>query len=424
MDVSESTLPESRREATPAFPWVALVILSAASFVSITSEFLPTGLLPQMAVGLDVPESQIGLLVSVFAGTVVLTAAPLASLTGRFGRKRLVMAVLVVYSLTNVLCAIAPGYEVMLFARVLGGAANGLFWAVVGAYAGHLVAKPQLARAVAVTGTGGALAFILGVPVGTALGHVLGWRAAFAIVAVVVLVLIALIAVYLPRVNHRPSLRTGEIALPARRDPTIRGVVVICLITTVLIAGQNVFYTFIVPFFTSGAGFGQDAVAPLLLGYGLAGAAGLLIVGLVGARFPRAGLVVGFGTVGVAVLLMGSFPLVSWVVIAGLLLWGAAFGGAPALVQTRLLRTVSVRLRDVSSAYLATSFNIGIGGGAFIGSLLHEAFGVGILPFVDAAITAVGVLLIVVTDRMMRERTPDQPPSAAGGFLCRPEDRR
>lgn len=406
MDAFESTLSGSRQGTAPAFPWLALVILSAASFVSITSEFLPTGLLPQMATGLGVSESQIGLLVSVFAGTVVLTAAPLASFTGRFGRKNLVMVVLVVYSLTNVLCAIAPNYEVMLFARVLGGAANGLFWAVVGAYAGHLVVKPQLARAVAVTGTGGALAFILGVPVGTALGHLLGWRMAFAIVAGVVLVLIALIARFLPRVNHRPPLPTGEIALPTRRDPTIPGVIVICLITTVLITGQNVFYTFIVPFFTTGAGFGQDAVAPLLLGYGLAGAAGLLVVGLVGARFPRAGLVVGFGAVGVAVLLMGSFPLVSWVVIAGLLLWGAAFGGAPALMQTRLLRIVSVRLRDVSSAYLATSFNIGIGGGALIGSLLHDAYGVGILPFVDAAITAVGVLLIVMTDRVMRERAP------------------
>jgi predicted MFS family arabinose efflux permease len=406
MDAFESKLSDLKRDSLPAFPWLALVVLSAASFVSITSEFLPTGLLPQMADGLGVSESRIGLLVSVFAGTVVLTAAPLAAVTGRFGRKRLVLAVLVVYSLTNVLCAVAPNYEVMLFARVLGGAANGLFWAVVGAYAGHLVAKPQLARAVAVTGTGGALAFILGVPVGTALGHALGWRMAFAIVAAVVLVLIALIAGLLPTVNHRPTLRTGEISLPARRDPTIPGVIVICLVTTVLITGQNVFYTFIVPYFTAGAGFGQDAVAPLLLGYGLAGAVGLAVVGLVGARFPRAGLIVGFGAVGAAVLLMGSFPRVSWVVIAALLLWGAAFGGAPALMQTRLLRIVSVRLRDVSSAYLATAFNIGIGGGAFLGSLLHDAYGVGVLPFVDAAITAVGVLLIVATDRMMREQQP------------------
>lgn len=397
-------LSNGSRQATQEFPWLALVILSAASFVSITSEFLPTGLLPQMAIGLSVSQSQIGLLVSVFAGTVVLTAAPLAAFTGRFGRKNLVIIVLVVYSLTNVLCAIAPNYEVMLFARVLGGAANGLFWAVVGAYAGHLVAKPQIARAVAVTSTGGALAFILGVPVGTALGHFLGWRMAFAIIAGAVLVLIALIAKFLPRVNHRPVLSTGEIALPARRDPSIPGVIMICVITTVFIAGHNVFYTFIVPYFTGPAAFGQNTVASLLLGYGLAGAAGLFLVGVFGGRFPRAALIAGFVAVLVAVLLMGSFPHASWVVILGLLLWGAAFGGVPPLMQTWLLRIVSVRLRDVSSAYLATSFNIGIGGGALIGSLLHDSYGVDVLPFVDAAITAMAVLILIVTHRVMRER--------------------
>lgn len=400
MDVSQ------RQPATvPTFPWLALAILSTASFVSITSEFLPTGLLPQMALGLDVTQSQTGLLVSVFAGTVVLTAAPLAFLTGRFGRKNLVIAVLFGYALTNVLCAIAPNYEVMVLARVLGGAANGLFWAVVGAYAGHLVAKPQLARAVAVTGTGGALAFILGVPVGTAVGHALGWRMAFASVAIAVVVLIVMIILFLPQVNHRPRLATGEITLPARRDPSVPGVVMICVITTVLITGQNVFYTFIVPFFTSAAGFEQDAVAPLLLAYGVAGAGGLLLVGLVGSRFPRAGLVVAFGAVGVAVLLMGSAPQLGAVVIVGVVLWGGSFGGAPALMQTRLLAVVSVRGRDVSSAFLATSFNIGIGGGALIGSLLHDAYGVGVLPFVDAAITGAGVILILATNRMVLSRS-------------------
>jgi predicted MFS family arabinose efflux permease len=393
-------VPEAARPTRPAFPWLGLIILAAASFVSITSEFLPTGLLPQMAEGLSVSESRIGLLVSVFAATVVLTAAPLAALTVRFPRKHLVVVVLVAYALTNVLCAIAPNFEVMLAARVLGGVANGLFWAVVGAYTAHLVSGPQLARAVAVTGTGGALAFILGVPVGTAVGQLLGWRNAFAIVALAVVVLIALIALFLPAVNHRPTLATGEIALPARRDPTLRGVLVLCLITTVLITGQNIFYTFIVPFFTTAAGFPPAAVAPLLLGYGLGGAAGLAIVGLVGHRYPRGGLLVGFGIVAVAVLLMGVFPLVSWVVILAVLLWGAAIGGAPALLQTRLLAIVSVRLRDVSSAYMATSFNIGIGGGALIGSLLHDAFGVRVLPFVDIAFIALGLLLIVLTDRI------------------------
>ncbi|MDO9590070.1 MAG: MFS transporter, partial [Microcella sp.] len=117
------------------FPWVGLITLAIAIFVLVTSEFLPTGLLPVMASDLAVTESQIGLLITIFAGTVVLTTAPLAALTRRYPRKSLLLIVLVVFSLANVLAAIAPSYEMLVGARILGGLAHGLFWAVAGAYA-------------------------------------------------------------------------------------------------------------------------------------------------------------------------------------------------------------------------------------------------------------------------------------------------
>jgi DHA1 family inner membrane transport protein len=399
MDVSET-----RSGTAPAFPWLALVILAGAIFVSVTSEVLPTGLLPEMAAGLQVSQSQIGLLVTVFAGTVVLSAAPLTSITHRFGRKRLVLIVLLGFAATNFLGAIAPNYLIMVLSRVLGGLAHGLFWAVVGAYSAHLVPRAQLARAVAVTGAGASLAFILGVPVGTALGHLIGWRLAFATMGATILVLTVLVLRFLPKVNHIEPLKTGEIAVPMRRDPSLFGIVIICVITTVLMGGQNIFYTYIVPFVTTAASFTSGSVALLLLAYGFAGAFGLFLVGIVGGRYPRASLVVAFVLVGIAVLLLALFPGVSWLVVVMLVLWGAAFGGTPALLQTRILNTASARLRDVSSAYFTTSFNIGIGGGAFIGGLLLDGFGLGVLPFVDVAVTIFGILLILFTNRLIRRR--------------------
>lgn len=387
-----------------AFPWIGLLTLGGAIFVSVTSEFLPTGLLPEMAEGLDVSQSRIGLLVTVFAGTVVLSAAPLTSLTQRFRRKPLIVIVLVAFAASNFMGALAPNYEVVVASRVLGGLAHGLFWAVVGAYPGHLVQKAQLARAVAITSAGASVAFVLGVPTGTALGHALGWRPAFTVVGVVILVLAVLVVKFLPAVDHIEHPKTGEIPLPMRKDPSVLGVVLICAITTVLMIGHNLFYTYIVPFFTAVNGFSPDAVSPLLLVYGLAGAVGLLLVGVYGGRFPRAGLVGGFALVAVAVLVMGLFPTSPWIVVAGLVVWGAAFGGAPALLQTRMLRTASKRLRDVSAAFFTTSFNIGIGGGALVGSLLLDGYGLQTLPFADVAITVCGILLIVVSDQVIRRR--------------------
>src|SRR6476660_4927067 len=122
--------------ADRAFPWIGLLTLATAIFVLVTSEFLPTGLLPDMARDLDVSQSQVGLLVTIFAATVVIFTAPLAALTHRYSRKWLLIAVLGVFALANVLAAIAPSYELLVGARVLGGLAHGLFWAIAGAYAG------------------------------------------------------------------------------------------------------------------------------------------------------------------------------------------------------------------------------------------------------------------------------------------------
>lgn len=380
------------------FPWVGLVTLGGAIFIAVTSEFLPTGLLPEMASGLGVPQSSIGLLITVFAATVVVSAAPLAAFTQRLPRKSLVIVVLITFAASNFMSAVAPSYEFMVASRMLGGLSHGLFWAVVGAYPGHLVKKGHLARAVAITSAGGSAAFVLGVPAGTALGHALGWRLAFTVVGIAVLVLAVLVLAFLPKVNHHQPLKTGEIRLPLRNDRSWGGVILVCVITTLLMVGHNTYYTYIVPFFTGVNGFPVESVSVLLLVYGGAGAVGLLLVGIFGGRFPRAGLFTSVVLIAVAVTSMALLPSVSVVVVIALVFWGAAFGGAPALLQTRVLQIASPQLRDVSAALVTTSFNIGIGGGALIGSFMLDGWGLRALPFADLAVVVFVLALILVTD--------------------------
>ncbi|NHF63110.1 MFS transporter [Microcella pacifica] len=388
------------------FPWVGLLTLSTAIFFMVTSEFLPTGLLPQIAADLDVSEAQVGLLITIFAGTVVLTTAPLAALTRRFDRKHLLLAVLVLFAIANVGAAIAPDYALLVVARVLGGLAHGLFWAIAGAYSGHLVPRHQIARAVAVTSGGGTAAFVLGVPAGTALGTALGWRAAFGVIAAIVLVLLVLVVRFLPAVQHRPTLSTGEITLPARRDPTFPAVLFICLLVLIVVGGQNVFYTYIAPFLIDSAGFAEASVGALLFVYGGAGAIGLVLAGFLGSRFPRGGLYGMLGVVAAAVAGVGLSAGVPLLVIALLFVWGAAFGGIPTLLQTRLLHTASARVRDVGAALLTTAFNVGIGGGAAIGGALFVVLPTPDLALVQAAIIGFGLALLVVVDLVRARRAP------------------
>lgn len=389
---------------TNTFPWTGLLTLAALIFTAVTSEFLPTGLLPDIAGELGVTESQVGLLITVFAGTVVVSAAPLAFLTRAVSRKKLVIAVLLVFVSSNFLSAIAPSYELLVASRVLGGLAHGLFWSVVGAYSAHLVPKHQLGRAIAITGGGASAAFVLGVPLGTALGHAVGWRSAFAVIAVFVLVLTVVTARLLPAVRHGEVLATGEIPLPILRDRSVPPVVLVGMILIVVTLGHNLFYTYIAPFLIASVGIDPGAIAVVLFLFGGAGAVGLVAAGTLGDRFPRGSLVGVTGVVVLSVLTIAIVPGQSWLVLVAIGVWGAAFGALPTLLQARMLHTASLRVRDAAAAYFTTSFNVAIGGGALIGGLILDGWGLGALPWIDVAITVVGLGLILVGNRWLSRR--------------------
>ncbi|MGB3911633.1 MAG: MFS transporter [Pseudolysinimonas sp.] len=386
------------------FPLFRLLVLAGAIFVSVSSEFLPTGLLPDIAADLDVSESRVGLLITVFAFTVVLSAAPLTLLTRRYSRKGLLVALLAVFAVSNVLAAIAPNYEMLAATRVLGGLAHGLFWAVAGPYVSLLVAPRQLARAVSVTTAGGTLAFILGVPFTAAIGHAIGWRWAFVTMAALVVVFAVLTVVSLPAVDHRVPKRevqttdTGSI-IAVKRDRSIVAVAIVAVTVLLVATGHNLFYTYIAPWSISIAGVADDYVSLLLLFFGLGGALGLLAAGVFGDRFPRFTLNLMLGSLAIAVILTALFARGLVPAILIMMLWSAAFGGLPALFQTRALHAASARIRDLTGAIVTTAFNIAIGLGALLGGVVLDELGMAVVPYVAAAIVAAGAVWVLVTDR-------------------------
>jgi predicted MFS family arabinose efflux permease len=395
--LSVSARPSSP-SVLPPFPWVGLLTLAGAIFVSVTSEFLPTGLLPDMAAGLGVGVATTGLLVSIFAGAVVVATTPLATLTRRFSRKRLVVLVLAVVAVANVLAGLAPNFGVLVGARILGGAAHGLFWGVVATYPAYLVAGKRLGRAIAITAAGGSAAFVLGVPLGTAIGHALGWRAAFLLIGAIVLVLALVVVVFLPPVQHRQPLATGEIPLPVRDDRSMRPVVLLCVAILMLLIGQNTLSTYVAPWLIGEARLPAASVPMLLFLFGGAGAVGLVLAGLMADRFPKRGFVAMVLLIMVSVLVLALAVRSTPVELTAFAVWGAAFGGLPAMLQTRMMRTASPRTRDVAGALQTTAFNVGIGGGALLGSVLLGTAGLGALPVAMVLFLAVGLVLAFAPD--------------------------
>lgn len=413
--------------ATNTLPWRALVVLASAVFLSITIEMLPTGLLPEMSAELGVGEPLVGLLVSVFAFTVVVTSTPLTALTRRMPRRALLTTVLVVLAVSTALSAVVPEYWMLVGVRIVGGIAHGVFWALVGAYPARIVPDAQLGRAVSVVLGGGTIALIAGVPLATALGQAVGWRAAFGVVAVLTLLGALVMRWVLPADDATAAARDGvagpddRTAAPATgadaasaspdaersraADAGTTAVLMVCLVTAVVMIGQYAALTYIAPILTDVVGAPSSAVAPLLFASGIAGAAGLAIAGT---RFARNGvraLVVALAAIAVALVVMTSVPAL-WPAIIAYLAWGFAFGAVPPLLQTRLLQAATPDRRDAASALYTTAFNIGIGGGALVGGLLFGAFGVASIPlaFVVMAVVA-GAIVAMAALRSGRARS-------------------
>jgi DHA1 family inner membrane transport protein len=411
--------------AAERFPYSALITLAVAVFLSVTIEMLPTGLLPEMSSDLGVTESQIGLTVSVFAFTVVLSSTPLTYLTRRVPRHALVVAVLVILACSGILSAFSHSYALLVISRVIGGVAHGVFWSVVGAYTAYLVPKQQLGRAVAITLGGGSLAFVFGVPLGTALGAAVGWRLSFGIFAGLALVGAGFVYRFIPRVDHLSTnvivnTPTGSIAIltheaasgePPRRDHSVTAVVLVCIITAITMIGQYTFYTFIAPYLIRSVGLTEATIGPALFAYGIAGAISLVVVAVWLGRRPRFGLMLSLVVLVIAVLALAIAPGILPLALTAFFVWGLAMGNLPPLLQTRMLHAAPARIRDISTAFYTTAFNVGIGGGALVGSLVLAGFGLDALPRVFLGILILSIVLVILSDLLLRPRRKDRAPA-------------
>ena len=389
-----------RHPAGPRRGGVGLAALATAAFVYVTAETLPVGLLPQLAAGLHVRPGAIGLLVTVYAAAAGFTAVPLTAWTSHRPRRQVVLAAVLLLALSQFVIALAPDYAVVAGARVVCAFAHGVFWSVLAPVAARLVGPERAGRATAVVFTGNSLALVLGTPLATALGQVMGWRAATAAVGVAAaLSAIALRTALPPLPSDAPAgdLRARVVAIPAALRS--RSLFAVCAVTVLVVIGHFTAYTYIAALTRRDAGLSGLALAMVLLAYGVAGVGGLGITGWATDRWPR---LAAAGCAATLTLALAALSTISYgsagLTVAAVVLWGAAFTAIPVALQSAVLR-VAPQSADTASALYVVAFQIGIGGGALAGSILVDAGWLAGLPVVGMALAAAGTLVLLAARR-------------------------
>ncbi|RWC34629.1 MAG: MFS transporter [Mesorhizobium sp.] len=363
---------------------LALYALAAGAFGIGVTEFVIMGLLLDVSTDLGVSISAAGQLISGYALGVVVGAPLLTIATGRWPRKTVLLALMAIFTLGNLACALAPDYWTLMGARVLTAFAHGTFFGVGSVVATGLVAPNKKASAIALMFTGLTIANILGVPFGTWLGQAFGWRATFWAVTLVGIVAFAIILLLVPRSQAAPEKRDlrGDLAVLGRA-PVLLG-----FATTVLgYAGVFAVFTYIAPLLTEITGFEEAAVSPILLVFGGGLIAGNLLGGKVADRWLVPSVL---GSLVVLALVLGTmtFALHSQamaVVYVGLL--GAAAFATVAPLQMWVLEKAEGAGQSLASSFNIAAFNLGNAAGAWLGGVVI-AHGPGL-----SAVTWVAALL-------------------------------
>jgi DHA1 family inner membrane transport protein len=381
---------------------LALLALAISAFAIGTTEFVPTGLLPEIAADFHVDIPAAGLLVSGYALGVFVGAPLITGAVTRLRRKPVLLALLGLFVIGNIGSALAPDYALMMVSRIVASLCHGAFFGVGSVVAAGLVAPNRRAAAIAMMFTGLTLSNVLGVPLGTFLGQAFGWRSTFWVVAA--LGVVGAVGV-LALVPNRPADPAANLRaeLSAFRRPQVW----LALGMTALgFGGVFASFTYVAPLMVDVAGFPSSALTWLVLLFG----AGFVVGNAIGAKAADRALMpsVVVAISALAILLALFTVTVHSPVLAAITLFlvgVAAFATVPGL-QTRVIDAAGSAGTMASAANIG-AFNLGNAVGAALGGLVIDAgFGVPAANLVGAAMAAAGVAVAVVSVALDRRRTP------------------
>ncbi|EHH69570.1 putative sugar efflux transporter [Gluconobacter morbifer G707] len=355
-------------------------------FICIMTETLPAGLLPQIGDGLHVSSALAGQMVTAYALGSLSAAIPLTLATQRWRRRRVLLLAIIGFVIFNSITAFSAHYGVTLMARYGAGAAAGLAWALLAGYARKMVTRAQQGRALAIAMVGTPIALSLGVPAGTWLGAVVGWRLAFGIMSALTLLLIVWVLTKVPDfpgMTHHQRLAFGYVL----RTPGVRPV--LGVVVTWMLA-HNVLYTYIVPFIAP-AGLAGQADRILLL-FGLAALAGIWLTSRTVDHALRLSVL---ASLAIFAAVAGVFAIGSAspaVIMIGVTIWGLTFGGAATLLQTALADAAGDGA-DVALPMNVVVWNSAIAGGGVLGGMLLETWGAASFPWAVLGLATTGFLI-------------------------------
>ncbi|HID9276968.1 TPA: sugar transporter [Enterobacter kobei] len=372
--------------------WLRVVTLAIAAFIFNTTEFVPVGLLSDIADSFQMKTAQVGIMLTIYAWVVALMSLPFMLLTSQMERRKLLIGLFVLFIASHVLSFMAWNFTVLVMSRIGIAFAHAVFWSITASLAIRLAPAGKRAQALSLIATGTALAMVLGLPIGRIVGQYFGWRTTFFAIGMGALVTLVCLIKLLPALPSEHSGSLKSLPLLMRRPALLS----IYLLTVIVVTAHYTAYSYIEPFVQVVAGFSANFATLLLLILGGAGIIGSVLFGKLGNQ--HASLLVS-GAIGLLLacllLLMPAAGSENHLAILSLF-WGVAIMIIGLGMQVKVL-ALAPDETDVAMSLFSGIFNLGIGAGALVGNQisLHVSMSaIGYLGAIPALVALIWSVLI------------------------------
>ncbi|MCZ9630103.1 MFS transporter [Rhodococcus sp. BH5] len=375
-----------------------MLALALGGFGIGTTEFVAMGLLPEMASGLGVSEPVAGHVISAYALGVVVGAPLIAALTARVPRRTLLIALMVAFTVGNAASVFAPSYTTLMMARFVAGLPHGAYFGVAALVAAHLAEPGKRAKAVATVMMGLSVANVIGVPVAAWIGQALGWRSAFALVAVIGVATVASLFVWIPRLDGMPVTNPiTELGALGRVQ-----VWMTLIVGMVGFGGMFAVYTYISTALTDVSGLGASFIPLALMLYGLGMVAGNFVGGYLADRALMKGLFLSMGSLVVILAIFVIAVRNPYTALVFVFLIGLAGSSMVPGLQTRLM-DVAEDAQTLAASLNHAALNIANAFGAWIGGVVIAAgYGYTAPAAVGSLLAVAGLVVLAVAVILQR----------------------